>query len=304
MSTTQKTATQKCKAPSDYSPDWRWKSARSLCERGVTKDKDEIVSLCLMIVRAKRTGDHKALIKSQKKYPEVFDALDLYEATEDPRKDLLEAALLTEANACEIASFLCISEDVVAAYENIFFDVRRFLGSRGLVDSSVIQPALSQSSVERYHPGILKHIAYNEGWEMLKGFASLKPLPPALEDRLDELINAELTKATLAATTKANSIRPSDTVDLYLKMQGGTQAGVGSRGEDGAIERMISHVLTSQPFHRVQSSPPVEGAVPEPRALTQMKETICGNTGTGRKNDDKIRTANDDGKEEETRQAN
>jgi hypothetical protein len=102
----------------------------------------------------------------------------------------LEARLLTEQPYGEIASHLDCSGEVVAAYHDVFFDVRRRLHATGWIANHVIK-ARSGMGLQAPDTGqLLKHVAFIGGAFALESLLDFYRNPPVVPER-PELLDPE-----------------------------------------------------------------------------------------------------------------
>ena len=263
-----------------WTPDWRWDRARYICDNGLSLSKvldDDLVAICRSFIRARKSGSPRTLESLRRKYPNLYLATEVHEETRDPLRWILEGAILTEANAEEIASFLCLPEEVVAMYENIYFNVRPFMSGAGLIYAKVLVPSFRRAMIDKDLDLVLKSIAYACDWDVFMKFCSRKPLAKREADILDNMVISELKRVAYRAALQIeiNQYNVNEVIEQYLNIR---RIDIASSmmpfSSTTDHERIVKDTLRAQPFRRLETLDKVtDGSVFEPRALDIMKES-------------------------------
>ncbi len=155
-----------CLPDSPFRPlDRRWQLAAYFERHGRRPGRrwaDPWVMRAWRYLRALRRAGAPELITPARRDPALIAALALRSGAEPFRRLAVEATLLAGLTDAEIASRTGLSEEVIAAFEALFFDVRARLEATdhivfmvvgpGLYDGSALDPAL-----------VIKHLAYFGG---------------------------------------------------------------------------------------------------------------------------------------------
>jgi hypothetical protein len=130
-------------------PRWRWGFAHFLLEEHLPvrrKWRDEWFERTLKYVRAlRRIGDpvHRKLARLD---PEVFAARQLHRGDERLRFEI-EVRVLANQGPAEIAECCGVSRDVLSAFENVFYDMRRLLGAEDYIRMKTHPTLISRPEV-------------------------------------------------------------------------------------------------------------------------------------------------------------
>lgn len=280
---------------SHFTPDWRWSRARYICDNGLPLSKgvdDDMVAICRQFIKLRKSGSVRSLEKLRRKFPNLYLASEIHEDYRNPMRWLLEGAILTEADEDMIGTFLCLHPEVVAIYENIFYNVRPFMYGPGLIYAYVICPAFRRAIVGADQDLILKLIGYSTNWKMYMNYCSGKALPKKEGDTLDGMIVCQLRKSAFQASMmrEINSYSAGDIIEQYLNFRridiaSSLMPFSGANDQ----EKIIHGALQAQAFKRIESfddkKKVKEGSVFEPRAIDAMK-TSENKDKTGAQNGD------------------
>jgi hypothetical protein len=263
-----------------WTPDWRWGRARYICDNGLSLSKvvdDDLIAICRSFIRARKSGSPRTLETLRRKYPNLYLATEIHEEPRDPLRWILEGAILTEANAEEISSFLCLPEEVVAMYENIYFNVRPFMSGAGLIYAKVLVPSFRRAMIDKDLDLVLKSIAYACDWDVFMKFCSRKPLGKREADILDNMVISELKRVAYKAALQIeiNNYNVNEVIEQYLNIR---RIDIASSmmpfSSTTDHERIVKDTLGAQPFRRLKTpEDPSSESVFEPRALDIMKES-------------------------------
>ena len=165
------------KIPRDYRTDWRWRNA-------------PLAPFCRWVVDARKSKAPEAWRRLQEQFPHACRALGIYEdRDENVRRWQLEAALISDATDEEIGAFFTLAPEVAATYENLFFDVRRFMRSTAFLRSYILGPP-DRSSLENPKKDIIaKVIGGSLSWSHLAHL--LSPVGPP-DDRIRQEIHEKI----------------------------------------------------------------------------------------------------------------
>lgn len=205
-------------------PTWRWDLITSFLENGEELPRshpDNWLRQGFNFMRKHENAkEHNRFMRLLLDYPAIYQAHELYIDWTSERW-MIEAAIIAGVEAAELAQFVGHPEDVITAYEMLFYDIRKKLSSRGWVLNRVMMPAVQRGIHERDYDMMLKSIAFEHGWEHLKSYmgsgcfseASRKWIKTAIRDNL-------LRKGYVAtARTEVNSYNAIDMIGLCLKLE-------------------------------------------------------------------------------------
>src|ERR1700733_5058202 len=163
-------------------PDWRWLRAQDIAHGGppVTVRQDGATSATL-IRRAARF--YKALqgcdsderqMKLAWERPDMFWAHYMYDQLHNPMRWSIEARILAGETDREIATRIGCSEEIIQAYEALFFNVRDKLNRTDYILNVVLKDAVLRGLHEREKDLLWKLVAYTGGSHLLD--AVINPL--------------------------------------------------------------------------------------------------------------------------------
>lgn len=197
-------------------PHWRWLRAMGIINgtqpnAGRRKDGTEGFK---WINRARRFQQAQqqavsdaAKIQLVTQYPDIFWAHHAYE-NETPIRWEMEARILARCNNWEIGFYCGLDEDIVKAYEALFFNVREKLHHRGYITHIVMGESVQRGLSEREYDLLWKMYGYAFGPQLLEAVTT-KFANPAWCGTADEIgaaieadtVNTMKMKASLAAKT-------------------------------------------------------------------------------------------------------
>ena len=199
--------------PAHYTdPDWRWHRAKHLLDTGEPMSKvvdDDLVALCRWILRGLRSGDPKFMKRFKRKFPHIFVAYDIYRNDALKLKWMLESLLVSDATAEQIGNLCALNPVVPAAYENIFYDVRRYLRIPGFYERHVLGPVLKRPSFHQCDEACSKEVAFHLTWRHLVYYTVPLPFPPQdIKNELDQFVIDQYKKRVASETLAGRKVPP------------------------------------------------------------------------------------------------
>jgi hypothetical protein len=153
-------------------PDWRWERAVQLARRDDRRrhwDDDWVARARRVLAALGRDGDHLADARPVRRRnsgvqgdPSVLGAHRLRNG-DAIRRSGLEARLLANQGAGQIADRVGVAADVVEAYERLFYDVRGRLGCTDWIHAVAIGPGLYEAAGAGNLEALWKAWAYHGG---------------------------------------------------------------------------------------------------------------------------------------------
>jgi hypothetical protein len=153
-------------------PDWRWSAiahAESLSDpraRGYLDKNDEVLQRGFSF---KKALDIK--FETSLRYPDMTAAYKLYMGPSNVR-GMIEGYLLTGADDERIAESFCCRPETVAAYHDLFFDVRSRLHAYAWISSAVFGDVAYTGVSKNDRQGMLHRIAWMGGLEVFESVLS------------------------------------------------------------------------------------------------------------------------------------
>lgn len=152
--------------------------------------------------------DEERRIAMAHNFPALFWANAAYEDENNPAKWEIEARILARCNNWEIGFHVGVAEEIVEAYEALFFNVRDKLRHSGYIMHSVMGPSVQRGLSEREFDLLWKMYAYAYGPHMLYALISKfsNPVWCNTPDEVgsavqDDTVGTMKMKAALAAKT-------------------------------------------------------------------------------------------------------
>jgi hypothetical protein len=174
----------------DRSPDWRWRRAVRLVDHGRRlsrrRDDGQVCEAVHFLRELRRLGG-ESTPDFTRRHPALAAAHALYAAGESWPRSELEARLLTDESFGQIAARSGMSDATVAAYHDLFFDVRHRLHA----SDWVAVHALGRDGRIGFADGdagrLLKAYAYSGGTSVLESLLEYYRDPPVVPDRPETL---------------------------------------------------------------------------------------------------------------------
>ncbi len=154
------------------SVDWRWQRVKDLdsAKASPSRSRDD-----KWVQRAHKYQQRKATLSVQTEaritaaYPAIHVAHEIRMNSYSHFRWIIEAAVLANISREELAEYIALTPKVIEAYEKLFFDVRDKLQAEGYVAGSILG-AIVATGVDGADPdGFWKMLAFNGGWEQVKG---------------------------------------------------------------------------------------------------------------------------------------
>lgn len=246
--------------------DWRWQRAREIFDGvglPVTRRRDGVRGY-MWINKAIRflqdyencRNDRQRVLLSESR-PDVFWAHWAWSATANPQKHLIEAQLLARCDNRDIAWRCGTNDEVIEAYEQLFFNVRTKLQHRSYILNCVMGPAIHRGLSEREYDLLWKLYGYFLGPYIVDALESKfsNPVwcgtPEAVGAAvLDDAIGTLKLKAALAAkTVPVNQHTQLALMEQFTKFVE-VERNTDSAGK--AQEQILDHIsamMTTLPFN-------------------------------------------------------
>ena len=147
----------------------------------------------------------------------------------------IEAGLVANATAEEIAQYVAQDPAVVNTYETYFYDIRGKLKSEGYILNRIFLPAVKHGLDGRDYDFMMKSISYFFGWEQAKQFVSGRPLTPEARRWTHQGFEDDMLKTGWMALKRIdlNNFTAPKMVELCLKLKEiEVQKGTGAAQEE------------------------------------------------------------------------
>lgn len=131
---------------------------------------DALIGRCIDFYKARRSAKAKDLLALQMQYPELYRIHRMRENPQDVRAQIVEAAILADADRQEIAEYTGLSAAEVDMYEKIFFNADKIRGSLGYVLGKISPGIAAINMPFQEHKDIWKAVALAKGWRGLKAY--------------------------------------------------------------------------------------------------------------------------------------
>jgi hypothetical protein len=163
---------------------------------------DKYVKKAYRFLMRLRRNDPKTEVRLESEHPELFYAFKIYETTHTPMRWLLEAGILADQTATDMAEYLNTSKKVVETYEKMFFDVRDALGNTGCIISNVLGHAIMGGRLPMIPDVLWKALAYGGGWGAVQAVVEHGYIPPAVMDFYRQhFMNRTIINGSLSASS-------------------------------------------------------------------------------------------------------
>jgi hypothetical protein len=174
----------------DRKVDWRWRRAVELvnhhCRLSRRRDDNRIWEAVSFLRKLCRSGT-TTTSKLVRRHPDLAAAHALYAAGESWPRSELEARLLTDEPFGQIGARAGMSEATVAAYHDLFFDVRQRLHASDWVAVHVLGRDGRIGFTDGDAGRLLKTYAYSGGTFVLESLLEYYRDPPVVPDRPETL---------------------------------------------------------------------------------------------------------------------
>jgi len=246
-------------------PDWRWRRAGELLERGDPIKRDRDHDNMLVIKRFRKAIDRadteRKQLNVENKYPALYAAWEIYTFEEDfGTRSALEARILAREPFELIARKLAVACEVVVEYEKYFFNVSDRLEATDYISNQVLGRAVQTGLAERHFDLLWKMFGYNGGPKMVDALISRfnNPSRPETPEDVsafwanDVREQLRMKSAIAVRTTSLNFQTSPEILNLFFRMEEGDKES-GAGGGGGASESIIENVnrmLDGLPWHR------------------------------------------------------
>lgn len=246
-------------------PHWRWLRAAQIDAGGpkATKNLDGPDG-CVWIRRASRMkrrwekagnrpdATYAALLRDR----DMFWAHSIWAEEKNPTRWAIEARVLAGESDAQIAHKLGTTEEVVAAYINVFFDVREKMQHMDYVLHVILSDAVTRGLQERHYDLLWKMLGYQGGEHVLDAVLSrfVNIAKPGGADGVSGFfqefaINSMKYKAALASlTVQVNTHTQLPLIDSFVKYVEIERNSDNVMKAQSSIVDNIGVMLTSLPF--------------------------------------------------------
>ena len=270
----------------DRAPDWKWqrvKGIRDGSQPGATvaldtRDGATWINRALDFLTSYEC-DSNPLSNTEliSVYSDIYQALRIFEDDSSLFRWELEASVLANVEAAEIAVNVGTTEDVILAYEALFFDVRERLDRQSYIRNYVIGSDLQAINYKDYDK-LWKHYAYNNGgYEVLKAVMNRSINPPVATT--PEMVQSCLDRDISNSVRIQASAISKDLSKAYKEKGGVVEAAIElmrlDKMEDaangGASADILKHIeaLFEQLPWRVGGTDPIEKKQMKPNAVSR-----------------------------------
>ncbi len=228
-------------------PSWRYHRTRHLIEEGRAPEPgfdDGLTRLAWPYFAGSPANDGAGPERLAQSHPAVDEAFAFYTGAEPIRRAELEARILAGQTDDEIAAKLGLSAAGVAAYEALFYDVRRSLTADTYIVNCVIGPKVHYGITPEDHELLLKVYGYALGPIFLDVLLDYFRDPPVVPDSLDGLDHEALRKLVLklrikfdilVLTTPASALSPVEWARLREQHSSAPRQGQAGPGGEADV---------------------------------------------------------------------
>lgn len=214
-------------------PTWRWDLVCAMVEDESPPSRnedDELVRKGYHFKKrerkARNLSDHQAL---KREFPDMYRAYQLWKNW-DSERWLIEAGALTEISHNSLSDFVGHPPEVIGLYEELFFNIRPRLKSKGYVLNRILMPAIDRGLDQRDHDLMLKTVAYFSGWDNFVEFLQCGPLSDKARGWIATSFQDKLLKQGWSAAHRLNinNYNAIEVMTLVLKLKEIEKSGGGS----------------------------------------------------------------------------
>ena len=236
--------------------DWRWLRAVGIAKGDLPDDK-RLGDRTVRKIRFLAEATQRALKQDEElgivlKRPELYWAYRIYSDLSPASKAELEARILADDDIDRIAERAAVSPEVIKAYEEVFFDARRFLTNRGYIVNVIIGDALHKGLNEKSYAMLWKYYGFVYGPHMLDSLIerAISPVRPTSAMQVggawrDAGFNSILQKQALAAQLMPiNTVTQVDVLTVYSKfVEIARTTGEGTTGTATNYDENLSAIM-------------------------------------------------------------
>jgi hypothetical protein len=178
-------------------PSWRYHRCALLIEQGRSPKPgfdDEGTRRAWPYFVGSASDDTASRERLAERYPDIAEAFSFFAGADPQKRAELEARVLADQAGDEIAAKVGLSPAGVAAYEALFYDVRRSLKADTFIVNCVLGPKVHYGLTPDDHELLLKVYGYARGPVFLDVLLDYFRNPPVVPDSLDGLDHAALQK--------------------------------------------------------------------------------------------------------------
>jgi hypothetical protein len=257
--------TASCRNSLARAPHWRWLRAVEIDGGGKnTSRKIDGADGFRWIRRALRmkrrydhfSGDPASFHSLMLRDEDMFWAHAMWADDKSNTRWIVEARVLAGESDEDIAQKVGTTPEIIAAYVNVFFDVREKLENKDYIASTVMGDAVSRGLQERQFDLLWKMLAYRGGTHVLNAVLSRGPETKKPEGADDVggffqefAVNSIKYKAALASlTVPVNTHTQLALIDSYVKYVEIERKSEDSMKAQNSIIDNIGTMLSSMPF--------------------------------------------------------
>lgn len=228
--------------------DWRWRQA-TLVPKVQTDDEYVLLAQRFHDALSKQlSADHGELYDQ---FPDLYVAWDIYADSGSYRQAELEARILAQEDFRQIANKMCLSTDIVAIYEAVFYNVLDRIDSASYILHFALNTEYPDSL--RYDTGMWRFFGYHFGPEFLDYLIYRVPRGDSSKTNMDELLLKSVRHRLAVMTSTADYKNQGDFLklfDLYVRRM--EAAGAGSMNNE-MMEKLHS-VLSNLSWSKASRS--------------------------------------------------
>jgi len=206
--------------------------------------------------------------------PDIFTARCLYGDPTSVRW-IIEAGLLTPAPYEEIGDYIGYPASVIDVYEQLFYQVRDRLESRGYIQNMILMPVVAKSLHSQDFDFLYKILGYCSGWRALTSFIDVGEMDANTEGWINSSLRSRLKKLGWMAVhrVEVNQFSALEIIDKCLELQRiEREQGTGNAQDQAAT--LMKDLLESRSLTIISSKEKLP--VTEPRALDGPVEPYDG----------------------------
>jgi len=271
-------------------PSWRWEQVKHDLHRapkapkkrtGRALDPDDVLLAQVHDYLLKKGVEKFESRRLARLFPELYEADCIREEQEATTRWMLEALVLADVPVPEIAEYLATTEDVVRMYENVFFDVRSRLKSRGFINGVLIGQANMHPTKEdpdKYW----KMLAMAGGAPMLYGYWDHGVLPVDVANLMRDVVRGRtihnaVDVAYCMPLTRDNATQIAALHNDDRKLELLLEQARGARGDDTEQTKALVASLgfAVAGIHSLMSPANHQARLVEPRADEQLKQQLA-----------------------------
>ncbi len=218
--------------------------------------------------------------KLAKLFPDLYEADCIREEQETTTRWMLEALIVANASRDSIAEYLATTPEVVKTYEDVFFDVRSRLKSKGFISGVLIGAANMHPSKEdpdKYW----KMLAMAGGEPLLHSYWEHGVLPSDIAEHMENIIRGRTIHNAVDAAycmpfTMDSTIQVAQLHNEIKKLElAVAQAKLATTADSDQTKALVASLGFVVASVKKYIAPAEGGKFVEPRADDQLKENLA-----------------------------